>query len=49
MGQYEQDITLSGAFVKQPNSSLENLEVIARVKGVVTLAFENGKAFKVVI
>ena len=48
-GKYEQDITLGGVLIQKSQSTLEKLERIAENKQVVTLAFENGKAFNVLI
>lgn len=48
-GKHEQDITMGGVLIQKSQSTLEKLERIAERKAVITLAFENGKAFDVLI
>ena len=48
-GQYTQKHTLSGMLIRSSIHTLEALERIAARKAAVTLAFESGKAYSVVI
>lgn len=46
---YSQVITLAGSLVKKSNRALDELERIAEKKKAVTLSYDDGRAFSVLI